>query len=184
MGTPRMVSQRPFRFGLCAWDAATLKGWEDKARKAEDLGFSTLLIGDHVVGEGLAPLPALVTAAHATKSLRMGTFVAGNDFRHPLVLAREAATVDLLSEGRFELGLGAGWDLDDYGKTGIRWDTPSVRVDRLTESVQVIKGYLEGHRANFQGTHYSITDVEPFPNQASAHACPYLSEEEGSAFSS
>src|SRR6201995_236066 len=101
------MSQRPFRFAI-AGRASTRADWQDFARRAEDLGFSTLMIPDHFSAQ-LAPLPAIMSAAAVTSRLRFGTNVLDNDFRHPAVLAKEAATVDLLTDGRFELGLGAGW---------------------------------------------------------------------------
>src|SRR5437773_7506981 len=101
-----MAIDRKFRFGVVVSQAPSLASWCDTARKAEDLGYSALLIADHF-GQQVAPLPALVAAANVTTKLRLGTFVLDNDFRHPAALAKEAATVDLLTEGRLELGIGA-----------------------------------------------------------------------------
>ena len=115
--------------------------WAEQARKAEDLGYSTLLMPDHF-GDQLAPVPAMMAAADATTTLRVGALVFDNDYRHPLVLAKEAATLDLLSGGRLELSLGAGWMRTDYEQSGIGYDPPAVRVDRFEEAVTVVKGLL------------------------------------------
>src|SRR5262245_59268200 len=126
-----------FRFGVNNV-TTSLKEWQDIARKTEALGFSTLIAQDHF-GKQLAPLPSLVAAAAVTSQLRLGTVVLDNDFRHPAIVAKEAATVDVLSEGRLELGLGAGWLQADYDKTGLRYDSPGVRLERLGEAVQICK---------------------------------------------
>src|SRR5437588_8606720 len=99
---------RAFRFGLLATRSPSRQEWVNTARRAEGLGFSTLVVPDHF-DDQLAPIPALMSAADATTTLRVGTLVLNNDFRFPLALAKEAATLDLLSEGRFELGIGAGF---------------------------------------------------------------------------
>ena len=130
---------RAFRFGFLTGGAASRKAWIDKARRAEDLGYATLLIDDHLQNR-FAPLTALVSAADATTSLRVGSFVFGNDFRHPVVLAKEAATLDMLTDGRFELGLGTGYAQADYEKSGLTLGSPGTRVSRFEEAVQVIKG--------------------------------------------
>src|SRR5580692_4738671 len=126
-----MTHPRKFRFAaqLSKAPEGTARSWAEQARKAEDLGFSTLLMPDHF-GDQLAPVPALMAAADATTSLRIGALVFDNDYRHPLILAKEAATLDLLSDGRLELGLGAGWMRSDYEESGIAYDAPAVRVDR------------------------------------------------------
>jgi probable F420-dependent oxidoreductase len=113
---------------------------------------------DHV-GDLLAPFPALIAAADATDSIRIGTLVVDNDFRNPVVLAQEAATVDMLSEGRLELGLGAGWLGRDYERTGIAFDPPQERISRFTEAFQIIDRYLRGEEFSFDGAHYQVRDV-------------------------
>jgi probable F420-dependent oxidoreductase len=133
------------------------RSWADQARKVEDLGFSTLLMPDHF-GDQLAPVPALMAAADATTTLKVGALVFDNDYRHPLILAKEAATLDRLSDGRLELGLGAGWMRSDYEESGIAYDPPSVRVDRFEEGVAVITGLLESEEPfSFSGTHYKVS---------------------------
>jgi probable F420-dependent oxidoreductase len=134
----------------------------DKARKAEGLGYSTLLIADHL-GAQLAPVPALQLAAEATTSLRVGTFVCNNDFRHPVLLAMEAATLDVLTGGRFELGIGAGHARPEYLQAGIAYDAPGVRVERLGEAVRVIKGLFGPGPMTFSGRYYQVHELEGFP---------------------
>lgn len=160
-----MSSPRPFRFAaqLSRAPDGSARGWAEQARRAEELGYGTLLMPDHF-GEQLAPMPALAAAAAATTSLRLGTLVCDNDYRHPLVLAKEAATLDLLSDGRLELGLGAGWMRSDYDQSGIAYDAPSVRVDRFAEAVDIVAGLLAAEGPfSFTGRHYTVTDHTPYP---------------------
>src|SRR2546422_4083660 len=165
-GTTRACCQamaaRPFRFAAQIAGAGSAREWADHARKAEDLGYSTLTMPDHF-GDQLAPMPALVAAADATTHLRVGTLVFCNDYKHPLVLAKEAATLDLLSDGRLELGLGAGWMRSDYDASGIPYDPPATRVERFEEGLAVIKGLLGGGPFSFSGNHYTITAHEGTP---------------------
>src|SRR5215813_14302620 len=126
------MSDRPFRFGI-AGRAQTRVAWQDFAREAEDLGFSTLVIPDHFTAQ-MAPLPALMSAAAVTSTLRFGTNVLDNDFRHPALLAKEVTTVDLLTDGRFELGIGAGWSPSDYEQSGIAFESGRVRFARFKEA--------------------------------------------------
>ena len=157
-----MVEQKPFRFGVIGISAQSGKDWVAKARRAEALGFSTILVWDHLTDQ-LAPLPALLAAANATTILRISTCVLANDFRHPVVLAKEAATLDLLSEGRFELGIGAGWNQDEFRQAGIPFDAPLRRVQRLRESIQIIKGLLKDSSVTFQGEYYTIMNLHGYP---------------------
>ena len=129
----------PFRFGIQCRGPADMAGWRALARKAEDLGWSTLTIADHF-DDGLAPIPGLMAAADATVALRVGTMVLANDYRHPVVVAKEAATLDVLTGGRFELGIGAGWMTIDYEAAGIPLEAAGLRVDRLAEAISVLKG--------------------------------------------
>jgi probable F420-dependent oxidoreductase len=146
--------------------AGSAKEWADTAREVEDLGFSTLTVPDHF-DDQLAPLIALTHAAAATTTLRVGTMVLDNDYRHPLVLAKEAATLDLLSDGRLELGIGAGWMRTDYDQSGIPYDPPRVRVDRFEEALAVLRGLWTTPDFSFQGSHYSISGhtLTPAPVQ-------------------
>jgi probable F420-dependent oxidoreductase len=169
-----MATQRPFRFGVQIYESATGNEWKAKARKAEDLGYDTLVIPDHI-GEGLlAYAPALMAIAAVTTSLRVGTFVLDNDFRHPALVAGDAATVDLLSDGRFELGLGAGWDPADYGRSGIPFEPPGVRVGRMEESLHIIKNLFSDAPVTFHGRHYSVTNLEGFPKPVQRPPPPIL----------
>lgn len=154
----------PFRFAAqLAKAEGGAAGWAGQARKAEDLGYSCLLMPDHF-DEQLAPVPALMAAAAATSTLRIGALVFDNDYRHPLVLAKEAATLDVLSEGRLELGLGAGWMRTDYEESGIPYDPPGVRLERFEEGLAVIKGLLSSEGPfSFSGRHYTITGHTPTP---------------------
>lgn len=157
-----MTHPRPFRFGVQLSQADTGAQWLDDARQAEALGYDALLMPDHF-GAQFGPFAALGAAAAATSTIRLGLLVAANDFRHPLVLAKEAATVDVISGGRFELGLGAGWDGSDYAASGIPLDAASVRTDRLTEAVTVLKLAFTGEPFSFDGKHYQITNATAGP---------------------
>ncbi|GAA2083692.1 LLM class F420-dependent oxidoreductase [Streptomyces albiaxialis] len=152
-----------FRFGIQLIGARTRDEWVGAARRAESTGFSTLVLPDHFGGGQLAPLPALMAAADATSTLRLGTLVLCNDFRHPVVLAQEAATVDLLSDGRLELGLGAGWMSEEYEAAGLPFDSAGTRVSRLEESVRIVRDVLDDGRADFSGEHYRVTGFEGAP---------------------
>ncbi|HUC04263.1 MAG TPA: TIGR03621 family F420-dependent LLM class oxidoreductase [Acidimicrobiales bacterium] len=157
----------PFRFALQCSGAASAAAWQALARKAEDLGYSTLYVPDHLEDQW-APLPALVVAAAATSTLRVGTLVLDNDFRHPVVLAKEAATMDVVTEGRFELGMGAGWLRVDYETSGIPMDPPAVRVERLAESLEIMQSLWATGRTTFSGTHYRVHEAvgSPAPHTA------------------
>jgi probable F420-dependent oxidoreductase len=125
------------------------------------------LLRDHFIrepfGDQLAPMVALMAAAAATTRLRVGSLVLDNDYRHPVLLAKEVATLDLLSEGRFELGLGAGWLREEYERAGIPFDPPAVRVSRLEESLHILKGLLAEPCLTFQGEHYQVSGMCGFP---------------------
>ena len=162
-----LTAVRPFRFGV-AGGRQTRADWLDLAQAAEDLGYATLLLPDHF-GPQLAPLPALLAAALATRTLRVGTIVLDNDFRHPALLAKEAATVDLLTDGRFELGIGAGWMASDYTRSGLPFDPPAERVSRLAEAVRIIRAFFAAEGPlTFQGRYSRIDGLEPAPRPAQA----------------
>ncbi len=147
--------------------ATSAADWRDKARKVEDLGYSTLFMPDHFIDTELAPMVAIGFAAAHTTTLRIGHLVLGNDYKHPAVVAKEAATIDLLSDGRHEFGLGAGWMQTDYDALGMQYDTPATRVERLEEALAVVKGAWSGEKFSFSGKHYVITDYvgTPKPSQ-------------------
>jgi probable F420-dependent oxidoreductase len=157
-----MAHARRFRFGIQLSSAASAGDWVELARKAEDLGYSTLFLPDHF-GDQLAPVPAMQAAADATSELRVGCLVFDNDFKHPVVLAKELATVDVLSDGRVEIGLGAGWMNTDYEQAGIPKDRAGVRIDRMEEAVTVLKGLFADDPCDFQGDHYAITGLDGLP---------------------
>jgi len=152
--------QRRFRFGVLVGGLAPGGDWAAVARGAEDLGYSVLVMPDHLNGQ-LSAMPGLAAAAMATSGLRLGTIVLANDLRHPLLVARDMATVDILSRGRAELGLGAGWLREDYGQLGMPFDPPGTRVRRLAEAVAVVRGALADPCFTFAGSHYSVSVRPP-----------------------
>ena len=170
--------QRRFRFGVVGETIRSGEKLVAEARRAEDLGYSTLLLRDHFVpepfGHQLAPMVALMAAANATRTLRIGTLVLDNDYRHPVLLAKEAATLDLLSGGRLELGVGAGWMSDEYERAGMPFDAAGVRVSRLEESLRILKDLLAGSPVTVTGTHYALSGLESFPRPAQQPHPPLL----------
>jgi probable F420-dependent oxidoreductase len=152
----------PFRFGVHSSVAPTMSAWRDQARSAEDLGYSTLYVADHF-GDQFGPLVATTVAAEATSTLHVGTVVLNNDLRNPVVLAKEIATLGLAAEGRVEVGLGAGWLASDYAQAGIEFDKPSVRVERLAESLAVMKSLWSEGKATFTGEYHTVLDARCDP---------------------
>jgi probable F420-dependent oxidoreductase len=171
--TSRPLPIRPFRFGVQASSAADRASWADLARRCEANGYDVLTMPDHFTDQ-LAPVPALMAAADATTSLRVGALVWDNDYKHPVVLAKELATIDVLSEGRLEIGLGAGWMISDYEQSGIAYDKPGVRIDRFVEGLAVIKGAMAPGPFSFQGEHYVITDYDGMPKPVQGPCPPIL----------
>lgn len=164
---------RPFRFGVVVRGAESHREWIDKARRAEDLGFATFLIPDHF-GNQFSPAAALASVACATSTLRIGSHVYDNDFRHPALLAKEALTLDLISGGRFEPGIGAGWMRSEYEQAGIPFDEPAVRVERLEEAVQIIKSLFREEPVTFSGKHYTINGLKGYPPPTQRPHLPLL----------
>ena len=154
--------RRPFRFAVFAHEAASRQDWEEKARRAEALGYAILVMPDHFMNP-LTPVPALAAVAAVTTTMRIGTIVFANDYRHPALLAKEAATLDLLSDGRFEFGLGAGWYQKEYERVGIPFDPPGRRIERMQEALTVFKGLWSEEPLTFQGTHYVIAGLDGTP---------------------
>lgn len=142
--------------------------WLAHVRQIETLGYNTFLIRDHLVpnyfGDQYAPLSALMAAACATSLLRVGTMVLCNDFRHPAILAKEAATIDALSGGRLELGLGAGWLRDEYMQAGLAYNAPGERIERLEEALQIITRLWSGQPLHFAGKHYQVAGLSQTPS--------------------
>jgi probable F420-dependent oxidoreductase len=165
---------RPFRFGVIVRNASSAKDFTELARRTEALGYSTLFVPDHFVDHELAPPVALAHAAAVTDTLRIGPLVLGNDYKHPVVLAREVGSLDLLSDGRLELGLGAGWMTADYDKAGLVLDPPGVRIARLAESITVLKGLLADGPFTFHGEHYRVTDLDGEPKPVQRPHPPFL----------
>jgi probable F420-dependent oxidoreductase len=168
-----MSHPRPFRFGVLASKARSSSEWTETAKKAEALGYSTLVMPDHF-GDQLSPIAALSTAAAVTDTLRVGSLVFANDFRHPAVLAKEAATLDLLSDGRLEVGVGAGWMTNDYTWTGITQDRAGVRIDRMIEAITVLRGLWGDDAFSFDGEHYTITEMKGLPKPVQAGGPPIV----------
>ena len=164
---------RPFRFGLQCRGPADAEGWRQLARRAEDLGWSTLTIADHF-DDALAPIPGLMAAADATTTLRVGSMVLANDYRHPVVLAKEAATLDLLTGGRFDLGIGAGWMTTDYEAAGVPLDPPGRRIERLAEALAVLRGLWSDEPCTFAGAHYRVEGLDGGPKPATPGGPPIV----------
>jgi probable F420-dependent oxidoreductase len=154
---------RSFRFGVVfAGEVRDGRAWTDFARRVEAAGFSTLLVADHY-GNPMACTPLIAAAAAVTTTLRLGSYVYNNDFRHPALLAKEVATMDVLSDGRIELGLGAGWAKLEYLGAGIMFDSPATRMTRLEEAVGVIRRLLSGEAVEHKGTHYRLRGLPGSP---------------------
>jgi probable F420-dependent oxidoreductase len=164
MSGPSIVdTHRPFRFGVEMMEPFEGMTWTDSARELEALGYSALHAPDHF-DEGLGPITAMASAAAVTQDLVVATAVLAADFRHPAVLARELAAIDVISEGRLEVGLGAGYNVDDYRWSGIAMDPPKVRVDRLVEYVAVLRGLFAGGPFTFEGEHFQIDALDGTPH--------------------
>jgi probable F420-dependent oxidoreductase len=163
----------PFRFALQLSSAASPAAWRDLARKTEDLGYSTLYVPDHL-GDQWAPMIALTVAAEATTTLRVGTLVLDNDFRHPVILAMEAATLDVVTGGRLELGMGAGWMSTDYAQSGIPMEPAAVRIAKLRESLDIMQSMWRTGRATFAGEYYTVNEAIGTPDPVTAGGPPLV----------
>jgi len=153
-----MVHPRPFRFGVQGRTVGPREAWLEGVRRVEAQGYSSFLVLDHFV-RGLDPVAALAAASMVTTSLRLGSLVFANDFRHPAILAKAAASIDVLSGGRLELGIGAGWLREEYEQTGIPFDPAGIRIDRMIEAVHLIKRAFGEDPVSFSGEHYALTDL-------------------------
>jgi len=173
-----MTRLHRLRFGLLGENVRSATELMETARRAEAAGFATFLLRDHFIeepfGHQLAPLASLATVAAATARLRVGSLVLCNDYRHPALLAKEVATLDVLSGGRFELGLGAGFSRPEYEAAGLPYDPPGVRVDRLAEALQVFKGLFGAAPFTFAGRFYSVTKLDAFPRPVQRPHPPIL----------
>ncbi len=172
------MPNHPFRFGVINETILPTCQWIAHVRRVEERGYATFLIRDHFVpdffGDQLAPIAALMTAANVTTTLRVGTLVFDNDYRHPVMLAKEMATLDLLSGGRLEPGIGAGWLRSEYEKAGLCYESAGVRISRLEEALPVLKALWSKAPLTFHGKHYSITALEGFPKPAQRPRPPIL----------
>jgi probable F420-dependent oxidoreductase len=157
---------RPFRFSTPVGEVEDRRGLRDRARMLEDLGYSTATVPDHFDRQ-LGPFATMMAVAEATSTIKVASLVLANDYRHPAVLAKETATLDLLTEGRIEVGIGAGWKAIDYEQSGIRHDDATTRIERMAEAITVVKGLWSGEPVDFAGEHYRITGMvgTPLPHQ-------------------
>lgn len=157
----------PIRFGVIVETHRDRCQWFTLAKRAEELGYDTFLVRDHLApdyfGPQFAPLVALASLAGVTDRLHLGTLVIDNDFRHPAVLAKEAATLDVLTGGRFELGIGAGWLRSEYDHAGLQYDMNGVRIDRLEESLEVLRQCFDTGTATLAGNHYQLSGHNHYP---------------------
>lgn len=176
---------RPLRFGLQSYHAESAADWREQARRAEDRGFSAFHLADHVIGPGprlaatnhpvqtVAAVPAMAVAAEATSTIRIGCRVFCVDYRNPVMLAKELATLDFFSGGRLEIGLGAGWLTNEYEAIGIPFDPPGVRLERLTEQLAVLRACFADGEVNVVGKHVHAEGFEGVPKPVQ-RPCPPL----------
>lgn len=153
------VALRRFRFGLDVGDNSGRNEFVELVRRADSSGFSVVTGPDHVGSRLAAVLPMLAVATEVSSRIRVSPMVLANDFRHPAVLAKDTATMDILSEGRFELAIGTGWIKHQYEAAGVQYDPPGTRVDRLEEAIAVIKGCWSGEPFSFEGDHYQVSGI-------------------------
>ncbi len=163
----------PFRFLADAYDVSNARELGERARAAEDLGVTTFVLPDHLVGQP-APVPYLAVVAALTERVRISAFVHNNDLRHPAVLAQELATLDRLSEGRLDVAIGAGWNQAEYTAIGLPFDPVRVRQARLAEAVTVLKGCFGADPFSFAGEHYTITDYDAQPKPVQQPHPPFF----------
>jgi len=167
------VSRKPFRFSVGGGEPTSAKALAERARHAEAVGFSAYVLSDHLLNV-FAPNIALAAIATATEKLRIGHFVLNNDLRHPTVLHQELATLDVLSEGRLEIGIGAGWNEPEYTASGLPFEPVPTRVSRLEEAIAVLKGLFGDDKLTFKGTHYTITEMDGRPKPVQRPHPPIL----------
>ena len=164
---------RPFRFLADARDVANLSGLRATVRRAEAVGIDTLVVPDHLIPQ-LAPTPTMAAICALSDRLRVAAFVTNNDLRHPAVLAQELASIDVLSDGRLDVAIGAGWNRAEYDAIGLRFDPTPVRQARLAESIAVLKGCFARGPFSFVGRHYTITDYDAYPKPVQQPHPPFL----------
>jgi probable F420-dependent oxidoreductase len=166
---------RPFRFGLQSFNATSPQDWRDQARHAEALGFSTFSVADHVIGPGpalaatnhpvqdIAAIPAMAVAIEATSTISIGSRVFCTDYRQPVMFAKELATLAYFAEGRLEIGLGAGWLQGEYEAMGVPWEPAGVRIDRMEETIALIRAHFADGEINLDGTHVHAVGFDGMP---------------------
>jgi len=166
---------RPFRFGVQAYAPASAVEWRELARRAEGLGFSSFHLADHVIGPGpalsatghpvqtVAAIPAMAVAAEATSTIKVGCRVLCVDYRNPVMLTKELATLDFFSEGRLEIGLGAGWLRNEYDAMGVPFDRAGIRLDRLEEVIGLVRASFADGELNIEGRHVHAVGFEAVP---------------------
>lgn len=157
-----MTHSRRFRFGVQVSNASDGQAWTALARRIESQGFSTLMMPDHF-GDQFAPISAMTAAAMVTTELNVGALVFDNDYRHPVILAKEAATMQVVTGGRTEFGIGAGWMRTDYDAAGMTYDRPGVRIDRMLEGLSIFKSFFERDSVVQKGEHYEIDGISGSP---------------------
>ena len=168
-----MSKNHPFRFGVALSGASSRQEWIDKVRHAEDLGYSTVQLPDHLIDQ-FSPTVALMLAAEASSTLRLGTCVFDNNFRHLAILAKEVATLDVLSNGRVELGLGAGWQEVEYRQAGIPFDPAGIRVGRYEEAVRILKKLFADGPVTYAGRYYNLDGLESLPKPIQRPHPPFM----------
>ena len=173
MTSSRQFPIKPFRFGVQASSQPDRKSWIDLAKRTEAAGFDVLTMPDHFTDQ-LAPLPALTAAAMATSTLRVGALVWDNDYKHPVVFAKEMATLDVLSDGRLDLGIGAGWMITDYEQSGIPYESAGTRIDKMIEGIDIMKGCFAQGPFSYAGKHYTITNYNGMPKPVQGSCPPIL----------
>jgi probable F420-dependent oxidoreductase len=169
--TPSAV--KPFRFLIGARGVQDRQTLVERARAAEALGYSDLTVHDHLTPQ-LAPVALLTAVAMATDKLRLCPLVFNNDLRHPAVLAQELATLDVLSEGRVVVGIGAGWNEPEYRSIGLPFDSPAVRISRMLEAVTILRGLFGEGPTSFDGRFYTITELDGQPKPVQRPHPPFL----------
>ena len=167
------MTTRPFRFSVGGGEPISARALAERARRAEAIGYNAYVLSDHLLNT-LAPNIALAAIAAATETLRIGHFVLNNDLRYPAVLHQELATLDVLSEGRLEIGIGAGWNEPEYKASGIPFEPVATRVSRLEETLAVLKGLFGDAKYSFEGTHYTITEMDGRPKAVQRPHPPIL----------
>jgi probable F420-dependent oxidoreductase len=164
---------RPFRFLAGASEPVSAREFAERIRRAEAAGFDTIVFSDHLVAQ-LAPVPAMAMVAALSDRLRIAPFVINNDLRHPAVLGHDLATLDLLSDGRLDVAIGAGWNRPEFEAAGLAYDPPGTRVDRLAEAITVLKGYFGDEPFSFSGQHYTVTELDGQPKPVQRPHPPFM----------